>query len=149
VSPDDLAAVDRSWAQLRRRRAELVEHLETSFSAAGSPEVAAPRARWLVEAVAELVGLLTAPSRLGGRARRLAETWPVAGTAPCFGVEGQAWMRAARDVGPGWTHRTEDAWRHAWLLLSDVLAEEALSPFATHPATEGRPAVSPGTALAD
>lgn len=130
VSPEELAAVDRSWADLRLRRPELVSHLEAAFALVDHPELAAPRADWLVDAVSGLIGLLAAPSRLGDQARRLAISWPVAGTTPTFAVEGKAWMRAARDVGPDWTSDTERAWRHAWLLLSDVLAEESLSPFA-------------------
>jgi hypothetical protein len=130
VSPEELAAVDRSWADLRRRRPELLAHLETSFALADHPELAEVRARWLVDAVSGLVGLLPAPSRLGDEARRLATRWPVAGSNPTFAVEGQAWMRAAGDVWPDWTDETERAWHHAWLLLSDVLAAESLSPFA-------------------
>jgi hypothetical protein len=38
-------------------------------------------------------------------------------------------MGAARACLPTWTDRTEVAWCQAWLLLSDVLAAEALSPF--------------------
>jgi hypothetical protein len=130
MSPEELAAVDQSWADLRRRRPELLAHLEASFVLADHPDLAAARARWLVDAVSGLVGLLPAPSRLGDRARRLASRFPVAGTTPSFAVEGQAWMRAARDVWPDWTDETERAWHHAWLLLSDVLAAESLSPFA-------------------
>ena len=39
-------------------------------------------------------------------------------------------MDASRAACPTWTDRTERAWRQAWLLLSDVLAAESLSPFA-------------------
>jgi hypothetical protein len=130
VSPDDLDAVGRSWADLRGRQAELVEQLEAAFRSVGPVELAAPRARWLVDAVAELVGLLPTPSRLGQRARELAGTWPLEGTAPTFAVDGHAWMQAGRHASPSWTGQTEEAWRHAWLLLSDELAEQALSPFA-------------------
>jgi hypothetical protein len=133
VSPDDLDAVDRSWADLCRRQDELVARLELMFRSGHPADLAEPRARWLVAAVAELVGLLPTPSRLGERARQLAATWPVEGTAPTFDVEGQAWMRAGRGVCPSWTDRTEEGWRHAWLLLSDELAEQALSPFAVRP----------------
>src|SRR5262245_28289879 len=130
VSPEDLCTVDRSWAELRYRQGELVARLESTFRSAGATDAAAARARWLVYAVGELVDLLAAPSRLGERARLLAASWPLPGTAPTFDVEGQAWMRAAEAVGPSWTDGTEQAWRHAWLLLSDVLADETLSPFA-------------------
>lgn len=130
VSPDDLVAVDRSWADLSGRQDELIARLEMSFRSARPADLAAASARWLVEAVAELVGLLPTPSRLGERARQLATTWPVEGTAPTFAVEGQAWMQAGRGVCASWTDRTERSWRHAWLLLADELAEQALSPFA-------------------
>jgi hypothetical protein len=130
MSPQDLRAVDRSWAELRYRQHELVDELEAAFRSVGAADAAAARARWLVAAIAELVGLLSAPSRLCEQARVVAGSWPVTGVAPTFAIEGQAWMRAARDVCPSWTDRTEQAWRHAWLLLSDVLANETLSPFA-------------------
>jgi hypothetical protein len=130
MSPEDLGTVDRSWAELRYRQGELVERLESAFRCVGATDAAGARARWLVYAVSELVDLLLAPSRLGDRARVLADSWPLTGTAPSFAVEGQAWMRAARTVSSSWTKDTEQAWRHAWLLLSDVLADETLSPFA-------------------
>jgi hypothetical protein len=135
MSPDDLDAVDRSWADLRRRQEELVARLELTFRSAHPADLAEPRARWLVAAVAELVGLLPTPSRLGERARQLAATWPVEGTAPTFAVEGRAWMQAGRGVCPSWTDLTEQGWRHAWLLLSDELAEQALSPFVVRPSS--------------
>ena len=130
MSPDDLAAVDRSWVGLQERREPLVAQLEASFAAVEPSGLAGPCAQWLVEAVDELVGLLTAPSRLGASARQLAETWPVSGRAPTFAVEGRVWMGAAREVCPAWTAQIELAWQRAWLLLSEELAEESLSPFA-------------------
>jgi hypothetical protein len=87
------------------------------------------RARWLLSAVEQLVDLLPAPSLLADRARDLGATWPDPCTAPCFAIEGSAWMGAARDCAPTWTESTEAAWRQAWFLLSDVLAAETLSPF--------------------
>ena len=51
-------------------------------------------------------------------------------TAPSFAVEGAAWLAAAADCCPAWCDADAAAWRQAWLLLSDVLAVEALSPFA-------------------
>ena len=133
MSPDDLAAVDRSWSAMRERRADLVSRLEASFARIEPPALAGPCSRWLVDAVSELVGLLTAPSRLGERARRLTDTWPVAGRAPTFAVEGRAWMAAAREICPSWSAQVELAWQRAWLLLSEELAEESLSPFAVQP----------------
>ena len=130
VSPDDLAAVNHSWHELGARRDELAARVAASFDALGAPTGAPACADWLVHAVAELVGLLTAPSQLGPCARELACSWPATDRSPSFRIEGQAWMAAARDVAPGWDARVERAWRHAWLLLSEVLAEESLSPFA-------------------
>lgn len=138
MSPEDLAAVDRSWAQLRRRRGALLAELESCFCGAGPPEVASVRARWLVDAVEELAGLLPAPSRLERRARALACTWPIPGTAATFGVDGRAWMTSAQRVLPEWSDRTELAWRHAWLLVAAVLADEALSPFAAPTSGDAR-----------
>ena len=45
-------------------------------------------------------------------------------------LDGSAWMIAARDACTTWTDSCEHAWRQAWLLLSDVLSNESLSPFA-------------------
>jgi hypothetical protein len=46
-------------------------------------------------------------------------------------------MAAVHDVGVESNERVETAWHHAWLLLlSEVLADEALSPFAS-PAARG------------
>lgn len=133
MSPEDVAVVGRSWAELRLRRDDLVDQLTASFRAVVPADAAHARARWLTDAVTELVGLLAAPSQLGLRARRLAEAWPDPCSAPSFRIDGQAWMCAAREVSPAWTVRAERAWRQAWLLLSDVLAEESLSPFADPP----------------
>ena len=109
-----------------------------AFRRSGPPDLAAERARWLVDAVDELVGLLRSPSKLEDRARRRSESWPVPETWPSFVIEGRALMRAARVLLPSWTEETETAWRHAWLLVSAVVEDEALSPFAI-PALSPRP----------
>ena len=131
VAPDDIQTVWRSWAHLRSCRALLVTALafrfETARVAVGS--AAAERAEWLVRAVEELVELLPAPSRLADRARALGDVWPDPFTAPSFAVEGRAWMAAAHECLETWSADVEAAWREAWVLLSDVLAAEALSPF--------------------
>jgi hypothetical protein len=131
MSPEALAIVSGSWNELAARREEFTAQLGRSFVEAGARQAPAARARWLVGAVTELVELLPAPSRIEERARSFGDTWPVTGAAPSFAVDGLAWMSAARRVAPSWTDQTEDAWRRAWLLLSDVLAIEALSPFST------------------
>jgi hypothetical protein len=134
MTPEDLSVVQRSWAQLRLRRAPLMIALTHRFDLVdASPIASLVRAGWLVDAVEELVGLLAAPSHLAARARALGETWPDPLTAPCFAVDGQAWLDAARACVPSWSDTTDAAWRQAWLLLSDVLAAEALSPFADTP----------------
>lgn len=134
MTPDDLSSVERTWSELRCRRDPLLAELTRRFQsgiASGLP--ADVRAAWLLSAVDELVGLLSVPSRLAERARDLGETWPDPLTAPCFAVEGQAWMGAAGECLASWTPENEAAWRQAWLLLSDVLAAETLSPFADVP----------------
>jgi hypothetical protein len=134
VSPEELASVERSWADLRRRKADLLDHVASSLEGideSGPRELADERARWLTVAVGELVGMLSCPSRLASHARELAHTWPVADTMPCFAVEGRAWMSAVEDLGVECNERVVSAWHHAWLLLSEVLADEALSPFAS------------------
>jgi hypothetical protein len=133
VRPEDIATVERSVAQLCLQGPALHDHLEASFRAAGATGDATRRARWLVNAVAELAALLAVPSRLEVRARDIAETVPDGVPAPTFRVEGRAWMQAARDLCPEWSERTEAAWHHAWLLLSNVLDNESLSPFAEPP----------------
>jgi hypothetical protein len=134
MTPDDVGAVQASWSELRCLQEPLVAGLARRFAAAGtSPIPPAERARWVIGAVEDLVGLLPAPSRLAARARALGATWPDPCTAPSPGVEGRAWLAAACDCLPGWTPRTEAAWRQAWVLLSDVLAAEALSPFEVDP----------------
>jgi hypothetical protein len=134
VRPEDIATVERSVALLCAQGPILYDHLETSLRAAGATGDTAGRARWLVSSVVELAALLAVPSRLERRARGLADTVPEGAPAPTFRVEGRAWMHAARELCPGWSARTEEAWHHAWLLLSNVLDNESLSPFADPPA---------------
>jgi hypothetical protein len=135
VTPEDIQTVQHAWAELRRCRAALVVALTSCFDAAGvsANGAAALRAEWLVLAVEDLVGLLAAPSQLAQRARALGESWPDPLTAPSFAVEGRAWMGAAHECLETWTDDVEAAWREAWVLLSDVLAAEALSPFTEVP----------------
>lgn len=129
MCPEDLAAVGESWTELQIRRGDLVDSLAVSYGVIIPPEVAEQRARWLVGAVAGLIDLLTTPSQLADRARELAQTLPAPGSAPTFFLDGNSWMSAAGNVCPTWTDSSEHAWRQAWLLLSDVLANESLSPF--------------------
>ena len=132
MTPDDLAAVQRSWAELDRKRLALQRALTSQYElAAASPVPADERAEWLLYAVSVLVDLLPVPSRLAHRARTLGQTWPDPLVAPSFANEGRAWLGAAAQCQPSWTPSVETAWRQAWLLLSDVLAAEALSPFDT------------------
>ena len=130
MTPDDVGAVQRSWAELRRRRAPLIAELTRRYGDAGAGSLLPDlRAAWLYVAVDELVELLPSPSMLAARARDLGESWPEPLTAPCFAVDGKAWMAAAAACSPRWTPAVESAWRQAWLLLSDELAAETLSPF--------------------
>lgn len=139
VTPDDLRTVQRSWSQLQPRCDALLDVLAHRFEAAG-PSVILPddRARWLYTAVDELVDLLAMPSRLAESARSIGATWPDPLTAPSFATEGRAWLAAAGACLPSWSEDTADAWKQAWLLLSDVLAAEVLSPFVDVP-PEGTP----------
>jgi hypothetical protein len=129
MSPDDVALVDRSWRDLQEHRAVLRERLTEVLTEHGAP--ASERADWLLDAVDELIDLLTAPSRLAPRARDFATTFACPGSPPTFEVDGRAWMAAARDVCPTCTTPAERAWGQAWMLLTSVLAESAPSPFAT------------------
>jgi hypothetical protein len=130
VSPDDLHIVEASWPACRAQRLEVTVSLARHLGdLAPTPIDALRRAVWLFDAVEELVELLPEPSHLEAHARRLGETWPDKLVAPCFAVDGRAWMRAAGDVVPSWSPAVEAAWTQAWCLLSEVLAAEALSPF--------------------
>jgi hypothetical protein len=132
MTPDDVATVQRSWAELRRTRLRLQRALTRQYELApASPLPADERAEWLIYAVSVLVDLLPVPSRLADRARSLGADWPDPLVAPCFATEGRAWLGAAAECQPCWSPAVETAWRQAWLLLSDVLAAESLSPFAT------------------
>src|SRR5262245_32279908 len=113
VSPEDLTVVEQSWVDLRNRRDAVLARLAALFTVVGRPDTATARARWLYDAVGELVGLLRAPSSLGERARQLACSWPDPGTTPSFRIEGRAWMMAANEVSPTWTVRSDRAWSHA------------------------------------
>jgi hypothetical protein len=132
VSPDDLRTVHASWTELLRQRDELLvslaEHLRDLLPTT-TPASATQRACWLFRAVEDLVGLLPEPSRLEVHARQLGVSWPDKLVAPSYAIDGRAWMRAAAECLPTWSARVEAAWRQAWLLLSDVLAAETLSPF--------------------
>lgn len=134
MTPDDVTAVQRSWAELRTRRLHLRGALTRQFKlCATSPIPASTRAQWLLDATAELVDLLPTPSRLADRARALGPSWPDPLVAPSFATEGRAWLAAAAECKRTWTRSEADAWRQAWLLLSDVLAAESLSPFEKSP----------------
>ena len=132
MTPDDVCTVQQSWVELRRVQASLITELIRHYDAAASPSSLLPdlRAAWLCVAVDELVDLLPAPSALAARARVLIESWPEPLSAPCFAVDGTAFMAAAAECAARWSSTTESAWRQAWLLLADELAAEALSPFA-------------------
>ena len=134
MTPEDLSAVQCSWSEFSRVRHSFHVALSRQFEAAPTSIAASQRATWLFGAVEDLVGLLSTPSRLADRACDLGATWPDPLTAPSFAVEGRAWMRAADQCVAIWSPDLERSWRQAWLLLSDVLAAEALSPFADDPA---------------
>ena len=126
MNPADIASVRRSWAELEPRRIPLARELAASLG--GPVTSASPRAARLVDAVGELVDLLAVPSLLEQHAHRLVTEWQ--GAPPCAGVEGEAWVAAARLIAPSWSDGDELAWHHAWLVLCDVLAGCARSPFA-------------------
>jgi hypothetical protein len=140
MAPEDVRSVQASWPALVSEREQLQVALARQFPphVAATPEAATARACWLFNAVEELVGLLQAPSRLEVRARHLGDTWPDRRHAPSYAVDGAAWMRAAFECVPSWSADVERAWRQAWLLLSEVLAAETLSPFAGDSSSAGR-----------
>jgi hypothetical protein len=139
MTPDDLAAVHRSWTQLRAQRAEFQGRLEDVFATRLHPDTSAARARHLIEAADELVGLLATPSRMAMRARAAAASWgPVAGP-PDIDGDGAAWLQAASEVCSMWSSDDEVAWRRAWLLLGEVVAAETLAPFTDPPASASDP----------
>ena len=60
MSPDDLAAVQRSWAELRSQDGLLLAELTAAFVPVVPPGTAEARAQWLLSAVRALVGLVEA-----------------------------------------------------------------------------------------
>ena len=131
MTPDDVSTVQRSWAELRRHRVVLVSELARCFLDLDDSTIEPViRAGWLCTAIEELVGLLSSPTSLAERACAMGRSFPDQLTAPSFVVDGRAWLNAASSCAGGWSDQTETAWRKAWLLLSDALAEETLSPFA-------------------
>lgn len=144
MTPEDLSTVQSSWTEFLAVRAPLLVALSRQFHAvAPTPIAAEERAGWLFCAVADLVDLLAAPSRLAERARYLGDTWPDPLSAPSFAIDGRAWMQAGGECIAGWSHDVEASWRQAWLLLSDVLAAETLSPFAGGPRLDAEPSAQP------
>lgn len=109
----------------------MAAELSLAFEPLVPPGTAEVRAQWLVDAIEALVGLLETPSRLAPRALDLAATWPAPGEVPSSRVEGKVWLAAAHSLCPMSTAASDAAWRSAWVLLTDVLAQESLSPFAT------------------
>lgn len=128
MSPEDLELVRRSWGELAPERALLAERLADALAGVVHDDDADGRATCLVECVAELIDLLSAPSRLDERARLLGAGW--ARRPPTAAVDGCAWVAAAGAIDPTWNLSTAAAWHHAWLVLADVLADGAVSPFA-------------------
>jgi hypothetical protein len=140
MTPDHIAIVQASWSELDGRLRSMLPALAAAYDA--DPRSSLPagtRAAWLIDAVDSLVDHLRSPSRLAARARRLASTWPDHRAAPSFAVDGQAWMAAAARALPTWSAEIEEAWRQAWLLLSESLAVEALSPFSDRACRADRP----------
>ncbi len=90
----------------------------------------AGRAASLIQVTDDLVHLLYRPAALGARARELAAGPGMPGDDPSFAVDGRALMRALRQVVPGWSGATEQAWLMAWHLLAEEVALDRLSPFA-------------------
>jgi hypothetical protein len=141
MTPDDVSTVQRSWAELRRRRIMLVSELSRCLVDMDDSTIEPViRAGWLCATIEELVGLLSSPTSLAERACEMGRSFPDPLTAPSFVVDGRAWLRAASSCACGWSDHTETAWRKAWLLLSDALAEETLSPFSDgwHPGRSPR-----------
>lgn len=146
MTPDDLVLVERSWTELRAHRPLLLERLAEALPADAHGGSADAHARRLLDATAALVDLLATPSHLAAAARAIAVSWGTAPT-PRVDVDGVAWMRAAREVCPTWSSSDDVAWRRAWVLLADVLAEESLAPFAG-PLDADLPALRPYVAPA-
>jgi hypothetical protein len=129
MTPDDLVMVRQTWAVLRRRRAEFLEQLEAALDASTCSTSAGDHARLLVDGAEALLDSLETPSQLRARVRALAVAGPPEAALPCCGTDGSAWRRAASVVCAPWSTDEDTAWKHAWLLLADVLAEDSLAPF--------------------
>ena len=143
MTPDDLTMVRRSWTELRRRRVLFLQRLEAALGSTEEPATAGERARRLVDAADELLDSLATPSDLAGRARAIAAVWPAAVPLPRLDIDGVAWRRAASEVCPTCSAADDAAWRRAWLLLADVLAEDSLAPFDGPPTARDVPPLPP------
>ena len=132
MTPDDVIAVQRSWADL----SDLGDVVRAAFAtqlarrAGMAPVGALARAAWLLGAVDELVGLLPSTSRLQGRARDLSGARPPHSPPPSLAMDADAWLAAVAPLAPAWSDALAGSWRGAWLLLTELLAGEILSPFA-------------------
>jgi hypothetical protein len=130
MTPDDLALVRRSWTGLRQRRDIFLERLQVELlGSIAERETAAERARRLVDAADELLDSLATPSDLAVRARAVAAAWPTTTPLPRLDIDAVAWRRAAAETCPARSDSDDAAWHRAWLLLTDVLAEDSLAPF--------------------
>ena len=143
MTSDDLTMVRRSWTELRRCRALFLERLEAALGSIGARATAGERAQRLVEAADELLDSLATPSDLAGRARAVAATWPPTMSLPRVDLDGVAWRRAVSEVCPTCSAADDAAWHRAWLLLSDVLAEDSLAPFGGLPSVPDVPPLPP------
>ena len=129
MTPDDLVMVRRTWAVLHRRRAEFLEQLDAALGANTCSTSAGEHALLLVDVADVLLDALETPSQLKERVRALAVAGSTEAALPCCGTDGSAWRRAASAVCTPWSPDDDTAWKHAWLLLADVLAEDSLAPF--------------------
>ena len=121
--------MQRSWTELGRRRLRFLDQLEAALSLVVGPATAAHHARLMLAAADDLVHLLGTPSQLAARVAAISEGWPVSALRPHLDLDGAAWRRAASKICTGWTDEDEAAWRRAWLLLADVVAEIGSTPF--------------------
>lgn len=121
----ELNLVVACWTAVRSAHAngDLLRRLTAALG--GEPV----RATWMIEAVDELVPLLSAPTLLGARARMLAEDPRAAGADPRFATDGRALLDTLSVTADTWNPTVERAWLSAWHLLAEEVALDHLSPF--------------------
>jgi hypothetical protein len=127
VTPDDLDAVSVTWRRLRPNQDQLRRRLADTIAQRSDHPSPGAVAHWLVDAVDQLVPTLGRPAELATRAATVVSPWPATRPPPSYAVEGTAFIDALNALRP-LDAESAQAWRRAWHLLAEVLAERRRAP---------------------